>query len=188
MKNLILIIITCALISSCGNSIKGKIEEREDGKIYLVNTSTSKEYQFTVRETIIINDTAKQYHTLAIPVIAGGEEFIGIKEVVSPAEYPIIEVVNKRLVEPKFDPSMPFEIVQTDTLDLTRDKEKVENPVPSYVLLHDTVINGYQRKFWYVKEKVKDTLHPLPPQKCKYNYQVTAQVAVIKTNGASIKH
>ena len=60
-----------------GNT-KEPIEELKDSEdAYLVNTSFTNSYQFTVKEISIIDDTVLEYKTYKIILDPGDEEFIG---------------------------------------------------------------------------------------------------------------
>lgn len=191
MSKILSIIALAVLLYSCGNSLDGRIETRE-GKVYLVNTSTSKEYEFTIKETIIVNDTVKNYKIHSVPVIAGGERFLGKKDSIKPLTYPSIEVVRIKTEKPKFNPNLPYEAVINDTLDLTEARNissKKTNPfdgiAPPFISTHDTVINGVKTIYWYVKETIPDTLHPLPLVKYNYKYEITAQVVSKKETASN---
>lgn len=76
MKNII-IIITIAIAAASCNNLNGKIETRENGKVYLINESKTKELNFTVKKTTITNDSIYDYETQVVPLAAGGEVLIG---------------------------------------------------------------------------------------------------------------
>lgn len=74
-------VLLAVLLYSCGTSMKGKIEDR-GGKFYLVNSSQTKVYQFTVKKTTTINDSTKEYITYTEILAPGQEKTIGqIKEI-----------------------------------------------------------------------------------------------------------
>lgn len=65
------------IFSSCQHEFKGKIEKRENGVFYLINTSSSKVYRFTINLTRTTNDTLVEYFSYGRIVAPGGEYKLG---------------------------------------------------------------------------------------------------------------
>ena len=107
MKSLYALLIATVLLCSCGNKLKGKIENR-DGKIYVVNTSSDKAYQFTIKGVSKTNDSISEYGSFTVQLAPGDEKFIGNEVVLSDIEYPVI-----KQEKPPFDPNKPFKVVDT---------------------------------------------------------------------------
>lgn len=72
-------IVLFILFCSCHN-LDGKIETRQGDKIYLVNNSQTKQISFTVKQTVIKNDSIFDYDTRVIPLVPGGELYLGQKD------------------------------------------------------------------------------------------------------------
>lgn len=64
------------LFTSCAKKFDGKIETRKGG-VYLINTSPSEMFQFTVKTTTITSDTIFDYSTEVISLFPGAEKLLG---------------------------------------------------------------------------------------------------------------
>jgi hypothetical protein len=128
---------------SCNNP-KGAIEERDNGcfaelkdskKIYLVNKSRDKIFQFTCKTTAITNDTVKTYATKIYTLDPGDELYLGCSESLSEQEFGVKKV---------------FKIVENPFYGCFRVHKK--DYFYSYVDYGDTVINGKKEKYSYSEE------------------------------------
>jgi hypothetical protein len=104
MKKYIIGIFITLTIYSCDNKLDGKIETREQDKIYLVNTSKTKLFKFTVKATKVTNDSTYDYSTDVIELPPGDEKYLGARK----------ETVIEQ--KPPFDPSKPFTAVAETTI------------------------------------------------------------------------
>lgn len=83
---ILLFVVLAFLFIGC-NQIKGKIETRNDN-LYLINTSTTKAYQFTIKETRKENDSIITTTTSLYKLSPGEEKFLSPKIEI---KYPEIE-------------------------------------------------------------------------------------------------
>lgn len=78
-------IMTLLFISCSGEKLDGKIEKRDVGDYYIVNTSKTKAFRFTVKATETDNDSTRRYKIVFFDLAPGDEEYIG-KEIVELTE------------------------------------------------------------------------------------------------------
>lgn len=137
-----------ACLFSCSSGLHGKIEKRKDGEYYLVNTSETKIFQFTVKTTKVIADTAYSYYTELIILNPGDEKSLGAGEGLTDIKY-------------RYDKRLSTYPLPSDTSTVI--------PV-ALLFLNDTIINGVKMRYEYVEDKV-----PMPQQNIKWRYEVTGQ-------------
>jgi hypothetical protein len=145
---------------SC-KDIKGVIEERQKGcadlndskKVYLVNTSTSTKYTFTVKTTDRINNSIIQYSTKKITLAPGDETELGCTLYFTDHKYSTSEKIN---------------IIKTvdDLPDLNVNKN---------VIFSDTFIERKNMK--YAKIISVDSCNLISQNKHSVLYQVTGQAS-----------
>ena len=99
------------MLFSCGTSMKGKIEER-NGKIYLINTSQNKAYQFTVKKTSVVNDSIAADNTLLILLAPGDEKYIADKKTIIQSYLPYDDSKSKHFVVDTTHFDIPNERIQ----------------------------------------------------------------------------
>lgn len=192
-----LFIILLPILYSC-NKLDGKIETRNKGKVYLVNASTTQTFKFTVKTTSITNDSIYNYQTKIIELAPGDEVFLGNKYEVSQIEYPdknitIFQTYPVDISLPKgatllngdvLLPPPPKKKYDFSSFDKAIKKNKsrediaFKNAFEKSLEDNDTIINGEHLKYTYSTIIIKDTLHPYPINRYKYNYEVTGQVEI----------
>lgn len=165
----VIFITTIILIVGC-SALEGKIEKRKNGDYYLVNTSKTKGFDFTIKTTKIVDDSIYQYSTQIITLHPGDE--ISLDENTFDTstfirypifDTPILHLYNASELKEKIKDPDPF-LLGTD--------EKKYNELHK---LRDTIINGKRLKYEYIIESIEDTLHPYPIPKISYKYEVTGQ-------------
>jgi hypothetical protein len=126
--------LSCAfwLFYSCRNDFDGKIEKRQNDRIYLVNSSKSKILRFTIKESSIINDTGYYYNTRIITLSPGDEEYLGLENEIS-MDYEHLPIFRKVFKTRK-------------------------DPLNLLTNLKDTIINGEKLKYEYANEPIPDTI------------------------------
>ena len=161
------------LLFSCKNKFDGKIEERF-GSYYLVNTSPSQRFRFTIKETEIKDSSVYNYATGFIELAPGDEKLLGKEivekeddfadtsstdmsiEIFQPTEKQIEERKNHKKAKAKADKISIFNI------------ENLRNEF-------DTIVNGRPMMYRYVHKSTSEK-QTLPVHKFHYSYEVTGQV------------
>lgn len=136
------------LLISCGNSINGKIENRVDNgdcyyydqntyKIpetrssYLINTSSNKTFEFTIKETETINDTIINYSTFKMKLSPGDERRISctkflvneLYSITNESQDTLIIYQNKNTVSPEKRITIERKYSCTGQREITNPKE-----------------------------------------------------------------
>ena len=205
-KNNYIVFVTLLLfiIYSCGSSFKGEIEERELNKVYLVNKSTSKYFQFTIKVTKVTDDSLYDYETRLIKLAPGDEKYLGnfidtsdfyyfvIESKVLKIYFPTIPTYEEVISDSGRD-EVPAFLGRAENLpDTIYNGEKIKRQYTygvSYnfyqckdelgilIKLKDTVINGSNAKFEYIIEKSIDSLHPVF-NRYNYKYEIKGQIEI----------
>lgn len=164
-------------LCSC-NKLDGKIETRDKNKVYLVNTSETKAYRFTLKTTSITDDSIYEYKTQLITLQPGDEMFIGSKSGVSQVEYPKKDSIVFQTHRPKrnWDFSVYEKEAKKKDKDISQEDIEFSYAFEKSIEGRDTVINGKQLMYNYNTVPYPDTLHPYPVKRYKYKYEVTGQV------------
>ncbi len=180
------------LVAACSSKMNGKIEYRGDNDVYLVNTSSSKIFRFTVKTTKVTNDTIYDYSTESIPLAPGDEELLGVKYDTAEATFPMIEVTRLNIYIRVPDSLKHIEsnnvFFNHGGFPITLDT--VINGVNVLVLYYkdplqiieveavrDTTVGNFTGKYKVVTSIEKSSV-PNPPDRLKYIYTVTGQVEI----------
>jgi hypothetical protein len=173
MKQLIFIVIIFTFYSC--NKLDGKTEIRDKNRVYLINSSETKTFKFTLKTTTITNDSLYSYKTEIIELAPGDEIFIGNKNAVSKIEYPDIDITVADTIKLEGDDGTPL-------------KKAILKKYFDQLWGEDTTINGKHIKIRYPIITIKDSLNPYPIEHYKYKYEVTGQVEIkFKTQDAKDK-
>ena len=144
-------------ITSCNKQLSGKIEERENKSVYLVNKSKSKPFKFTIKKSALVKDSVIESETSLISLFPGEEKYLGDSEAVSDSDY--VPVLRKELV-------------------LTgADKDPLGILVPPSLAnnLKDTIIDKKDYKYAYID---RETLVATAGMPIRFEYEVTGQVGL----------
>mgnify|MGYP006919274679 FL=1 len=140
----------------CSNKFDGRIENRA-GQSYLVNTSTSESFRFTVKKTEIKDDSTFSYSTDLISLSPGDEKLLGSNlfnqiETIETGEDRSIQVfnpTNRQLAQRKELEKRRKLAEKTEDdnalLDIVFD-ESIKNQ-------HDTIVDGKLMMYRYVYTK-----------------------------------
>jgi len=178
----------------CSN-IDGSVEKRDSGcnevdatskKVFLVNNSTSKTYQFTVKKIEIKNDINKSYSTDLHILEPGDEIFLGCDKWLSEIEYLKKDIRRKnpfhnvKMIFPdKSVGNIPIKLYKK-ALDagakLSLDFEWGGNEYGKY-FTYDTLLNGQHEL--YITYKITDSSNQLPRDRFFAKYIVTGQKEII---------
>lgn len=163
----------CILLFPSCNSLDGKIEIRAK-KVYLVNSSTNKKFEFTIKETKIKNDSSFNYATQIIKLAPGNEELLGMIDSTTEIKYPLLKkqickIYNFNNQKVNFN---AFEM-DVDVLAVIGSGISVEKFIAT---LPDTIIKGEKLKYRFTTENYYDSLHPLPQDIYKCKFEVTGQL------------
>lgn len=185
-----LAIILCLALTSCSGMI-GTIERRDKGcdesltdskKIYLVNTSTSTKYQFTVKSIGTINDTIKSYGTNLFVLEPGDEKYLGCDKWLGEIKYPKKEARGKNgfpTVKMVFPDKSVGDIKIEDYKSALNAGAKLSSKLVwggdniGLLFTYDTIING-QNEVW-INYQIIDSMNPLQRDRYKVEYKVTGQ-------------
>ena len=174
----------------CTN-IDGFVEKRDSGcneldadskKVFLVNNSSSRTYQFTVKRIEIKNDTNKSYSTDIHILEPGDEIFLGCDRWLSDKEYFKKETRQKnpfqnvKMIFPdKSVGNIPAKLYKK-ALDagakLSSDSEWGGDDYGKY-LTYDTLINGQHEL--YIIYQITDSSNQRPQDRFLVKYIVTGQ-------------
>lgn len=134
------------------NEIDAKIEGRNKNSVFLVNSSKTKTFEFTVKTTEIQDDTIYSYSTELITLSPGDEKYLGYRKAVSPIEYPMKEIII-------------FKAYQIDQTNKKNNQDKNEMPPfldeGQKVKLSDTIINGELIRREYIYGGLSHRLYEL---------------------------
>lgn len=169
------------VLFSCKNKFDGKIEERY-GSYYLVNTSPSQSFRFTIKETELEDSSVHNYTTELIELAPGAEKFLGKVnveeqdndfslgidtslndlsiEIFQPTEEQIEEIRNRKKKEEEHKPS------SYNFSEAFRESFKNE---------FDTIINGRLMMYRYVHKSISEK-QTLPVHKFHYSFEIRGQV------------
>lgn len=189
MKNSLIIL--CLIFFGC-SGLDRSIEKRDIGcnetitdskKVYLVNKSSNKIYQFTVKRTEIINDTTKTYSTSLHVLEPGDEIYLGCDQFLSEIQYFKHNIRRKtdfptaKMVFPDYSigdiPINQYKKALEHGAKLSSDSIWGGNEIGKY-LTYDTLINGVHEL--YVSYEIIDKTKKMPRDRFKIEYEVTGQI------------
>ncbi|HMJ46803.1 MAG TPA: hypothetical protein VK498_05705 [Ferruginibacter sp.] len=162
-KYFILILFTG--LFSC-NSFRSKIEFRGKGcdtqipnsqDVYLVNTSTTKSIKVTVRNTLIFDDSSKDYQIHIYKLNPGDEKYLGCTDESYPIEY---DKKNKLVIG-------TYE-------DFKKSKDLSIRLLVEIKGMRDTIIHGEKKQYFYDVEN--DFSKILKHKSKKFEYAITGEV------------
>ena len=159
MKSVYIFLIGIIVFCSCGNKLNGRIETRDGGDYYLVNHSKNKIYKFTVRKTVVKNDSTTNYYSEFYTLNPGEEKYLGVKYYDSEIMYEQKEIKEKNLIHATKE--------GRDPLLLGYGKEK-SSP--------DTVINGEAYYLILTSRFENDLSKPSHQDHFTHKYEVTGEV------------
>ncbi|MEO6611488.1 MAG: hypothetical protein ABIT05_05125 [Chitinophagaceae bacterium] len=192
MRNCNYLIVFFIFFASCSKGLSGKIEKRNKNDIYLVNTSSSKIFRFTIKETKIINDSIYEYSTGNISLSPGDEKRIGVESGISELQYRMIDVKSLHVYIKVPDSLKDVEsykiffniggypMFRDSTIDCLSVKfYHYKDPLNILEIqgLRDTMVGGLTGKYKFVTTTEKAKL-PSSPDLFKYIYKVTGQVEI----------
>lgn len=182
----------CFFIFSCSSKLNGKIENRGDNNVYIVNTSSYKIFKFTVKTTKVTNGTVYEYSTKRITLAPGDENFLGVVYDTADATYPMVDVTKLNIYIKVPDSLRGIKnqniFFEHEGFPITIDTVVGGTPVlvlyykdPLKILkinaTRDTILGGFSGKYELVTAKEKSKI-PNPRDKIKYIYKVTGQVEI----------
>jgi hypothetical protein len=162
---------------SCNNS-NGKIEERDNRcfdelkdskKIFLVNKSRDKTYQFTYKMTQTVNDTVRNYETYIITLALGDERYLGCSEMLDKQYYQKKKVI---VIIDKEQANRNKELLNyLRKIGATNEDGTTIDSMRNY---SDTVIKGVKTKYYVLEEL--DSTKPIKRNYSKFTFEITGEV------------
>lgn len=172
-----LLLIICLHCGSC-TRFEGVIEIRQKD-VYLVNSSSTKGFSFTIKQTEIIDDSVYNYSTDIMDLAPGDEKRLGVTDSMSLQTYSlakrqvikIYDVPDSSIKNSKISKKS-----KSDINDLIWAEFKKRKPSNYYVPMPDTVINGVKVSNYLIsEEEYYDSLHPIGPNYFRFEFKVTGQ-------------
>lgn len=178
MKKILTFTYLTILLIGCSSKFDGRIENRA-GQSYLVNTSTSQSFRFTIKKIEIKDDTTYSYSTDLISLSPGDEKLLGNNlfdqiETIETGEDKSIQVftpTNRQLAQKK-DLEKRRNVAEKkgddDALFAIAFDESIKNE-------HDTIVDGKPMLYRYVYSK-------RPPitktHKFQISFEITGQIKI----------
>jgi len=188
IRNLHLLFFSTALVFCSCKGLNGRIDIRGNGcddvpdskQVYLVNTSKTQKYEFTVKSIETINDTLTTYSTQIITLAPGDEEYLGCdlyyyeKKYLITEKREIINLDTSQIYQYKENLFSKKDIEEAATRNMMTIDEYIQKvPDLKMIPLYDTLINNTPLK--YKKNFVVDSLKFVLQNKHSIKYEVTGQ-------------